>query len=76
MPAFPVSGLRSIDLVVPDLDRAVRFYAETWGLDLAAREGGSAWLRATGDDPHVLALHAGIAPALRSWWCATLGSAH
>ncbi|MBP0495179.1 VOC family protein [Pararoseomonas indoligenes] len=66
MPAFPVSGLRSVDLTVPDLDRAVGFYTATWGLDLSAREGGSAWLRATGDDDHVLALHAGARPALRS----------
>jgi len=63
---FPLSGLRSVDLVVPDLARAEAFYTATWGLAVAAREGGSLWLRGTGDDPHLLALHAGPAPGIRS----------
>lgn len=66
MTEFPVSTLRSVDLTVPDLDRAERFYTETWGLALAARHNGVIYLRATGDDHHVLALHPGPGPAIRS----------
>jgi catechol 2,3-dioxygenase len=66
MTSFPISALRSVDLIVPDLDRAERFYTETWGLDVADRAPGSLWLHATGGDHHVLALHAGTDPAIRS----------
>ena len=66
MTKFPVSTLRSVELTVPDLDQAERFYTETWGLALAARHDGVVYLRATGDDHHLLALHPGPAPAIRS----------
>ena len=66
MTEFPVSTLRSVDLTVPDLDRAERFYTATWGLAPAARHDGVVYLRATGDDHHVVALHPGPAPAIRS----------
>lgn len=61
MSAFPVTGLRSVELAVPDLDAAERFYSATWGLMPAAREAGRVWLRATGDDHHVLRLERGEA---------------
>ena len=63
---FPLTGLRSVDLVVPDLHAAVDFYTAVWGLHPADRRGGAAWLRGTGPDPHLLALHAGDRPAIRS----------
>jgi catechol 2,3-dioxygenase-like lactoylglutathione lyase family enzyme len=66
MAEFPVEGLRSVDFDVPDLPAAVAFYADVWGLQVVVRDGGSAWLRGTGTDPHILALHAGEAPAIRS----------
>ena len=66
MSQFPVTGLRSVDLVVPDLIAAIDFYAEVWGLGLVERSARSVWLRGTGDDPHLLALHAGDAAAIRS----------
>ena len=66
MSRFPVTGLRSVDFTVPDLDSALDFYTRVWGLHLADHAGGSAWLRGTGTDPHILALHAGNAPAIRS----------
>ena len=66
----PVPGalaitLRSVDLRVPDLEAARRFYTDVWGL--AAVEGGgpAVVLRATGADHHVLVLHQGEA-ALQS----------
>jgi catechol 2,3-dioxygenase len=66
MSEFPVSTLRSVDLVVPDLAQAERFYTEAWGLEIAARGDNAVYLRATGDDHHVLALHAGPQAAISS----------
>ncbi len=57
MSEFPVTAIRSVDLGVPDVTRAEAFYAETWGLAVVAREGSAVYLRATGRDHHVLALH-------------------
>ena len=58
MSEFPVTAIRSVDLGVPDVTRAEAFYVETWGLAVVAREGSAVYLRATGRDHHVLALHA------------------
>ena len=66
MASFPVTGLRSVDFVVPDLAAATRFYTEVWGLEVTARSPGSVWLRGTGSDAQLLALHAGGAAAMRS----------
>ena len=66
MAGFPVTGLRSVDIVVPDLAAAVAFYTDVWGLVVADRTSGSVWLRGTGDDPHLLALHAADTAAIRS----------
>lgn len=65
MTDFPVTALRSVDLLVPDLVAAERFYTQTWGLTPAARGDGATWLRATGADHHVVALRQGAA-AIRS----------
>lgn len=61
MPVFPVTALRSVELLVPDLAAAERFYGATWGLGVAAREAGRVWLHATGPDHHVLRLEEGPA---------------
>lgn len=66
----PVSGahavaLRSVDLMVPDLEAARRFYTQIWGLSAVDHAGPEVVLRATGSDHHVLVLHEG-APALHS----------
>ena len=66
MTYFPIEALRSVDVIVPDLGAAEAFYTGVWGLRVAARERGTVWLRASGTDPHVLALHAGSSPAIRS----------
>lgn len=57
MTRFPVTGLRSVDLGTPDLGRSEAFYRETWGLEGVAASDGAVYLRATGSDHHVLALH-------------------
>jgi catechol 2,3-dioxygenase-like lactoylglutathione lyase family enzyme len=64
MTRFPVTALRSVDLGTPDLDRSERFYTEVWGLEVVARHEGAIYLRASGSDHHVVALHASAGPAL------------
>lgn len=64
-----IESLRSVALTVPDLALAERFYTETWHLDVAARTEDALYLRATGADHHVLALHRGEPVAVR---CVTL----
>lgn len=58
-----VSGLRSIALTVPDLVLAEKFYTETWYLTVAARTADALYLRGTGADHHLLALHQAAGPA-------------
>jgi catechol 2,3-dioxygenase-like lactoylglutathione lyase family enzyme len=52
-----VSGIRGIALGVRDLDESVGFYRDCWGLEEVGRMGPTAYLRATGTEHHVLALH-------------------
>ncbi|MDP4595331.1 MAG: VOC family protein [Beijerinckiaceae bacterium] len=52
-----VNGLRSIELNVFNLKESTEFYKKAWGLDEVKMTGGSAYLRATGPNHHVLALH-------------------
>jgi catechol-2,3-dioxygenase len=54
---FPIVAIRSVAFGVPDLVRAEAFYTQTWGLSVCARHGDAVYLRATGNDHHVLALH-------------------
>ncbi len=54
-----IEGLRSVDLNVPDLAQAEHFYTQVWNLEVAAREDDALYLRGTGSDHHLLALHAG-----------------
>ncbi|MES2185071.1 MAG: VOC family protein [Pseudomonadota bacterium] len=58
-----ISGLRSVALDVPDLARAEDFYTRVWHLEVAERTPDALYLRGTGGDHHVLALHGGAAQA-------------
>ena len=53
-----IEALRSVALTVPDLAAAEAFYTTTWQLQLAARADGAVYLRGSGSDHHLLALHA------------------
>jgi catechol 2,3-dioxygenase len=53
-----IEALRSVALTVPDLAAAEAFYTSTWQLQLAAREDGVVYLRGSGSDHHLLAVHA------------------
>jgi len=48
MDDFPFIAIRSVDLGVPDMERAEAFYTRTWGLRVCARYGKIVYLRATG----------------------------
>ncbi|HET8931833.1 MAG TPA: VOC family protein [Polyangiales bacterium] len=52
-----ISGVRSVAIDVPDLERARAFYTEVWQLQLAADAAGVLYLRGSGTDHHLLALH-------------------
>lgn len=54
-----IAGLRSVALHVPDLAQAEDFYTRVWHLDVAARSAEAVYLRGTGPDHHLLALHRG-----------------
>jgi len=58
-----VAALRSVALDVPDLALAEKFFTEVWHLDVAARGPGALYLRGTGADHHLLALHEAAGPA-------------
>jgi catechol 2,3-dioxygenase len=66
MTRFPVIALRSLDLDTTDLKRSEQFYVDVWCLEVVARTADAVYLRATGPDHHVLALHAAGQVALRS----------
>lgn len=54
-----IEGLRSVALYVPDLAKAEDFYTRTWHLQVAHRGDGVIYLRGTGSDAYLLALHRG-----------------
>lgn len=54
---FPVAKIRSVEMGTPDIARSEEFYVAAWGLTLAARKDGVVYLRGTGQDHHILALH-------------------
>ena len=52
-----VTGLRSLNIGVTDLEAATRFYTDVWGLRLVERTSDAAYLRATGENYYVLGLY-------------------
>ena len=51
------SALRSVDIGLADVPAAEKFFTEVWKLSVAARVGEVVYLRGTGSDHHLLALH-------------------
>ena len=56
--AASVTGVRSVEFGVANLDESVRFYEDAWGLSIVERNG-SAYLRTTGPEHHAVVLHVG-----------------
>lgn len=52
-----IAALRSVALTVPDLAAAERFYTAVWRLSVQDRAAGVVYLRGSGADHHLLALH-------------------
>lgn len=52
-----IEGLRSVSLSVPDLDQAEAFYTSVWRLEVAHRGADALYLRGSGRDAYLLALH-------------------
>ena len=61
-----ISGLRSVELGVHDLQKSADFYRKVWALEDVAAEGDTIHLRGTGRDHHVLTLRE-RPRAARSW---------
>ena len=51
-----VTGVRSIELGVRDLQQSAEFYSKIWALEEVASEGDSIYFRGTGAEHHVLTL--------------------
>lgn len=64
---FPISGLRSVELEVPNIDVATSFYTEVWGLSEAGCEGDYLYLRCEGTDPYAVRLSEGEGPGILSY---------
>ena len=54
-----VTGLRSAEFQVPDLETATKFYEHNWGLEVADADADSIYLRGTGRAHHALVLREG-----------------
>ena len=51
-----VSALRSVEIGVPEVDAAEKFYTDTWLLTVAARSATTVYLRGAGAAHHLLSL--------------------
>ncbi len=51
-----VNALRSVEIGIPDVAAAEKFYVETWLLSVAARTATTVYLRGTGAPHHLLSL--------------------
>ena len=63
---FLVESLRSVDVGVPDVAAAETFFVHTLNLAVAGRAQGAVYLRGSGADQYLLALHPRPEPALLS----------
>jgi catechol 2,3-dioxygenase-like lactoylglutathione lyase family enzyme len=65
MPAGSIRGVRSVDLVVSNLEEAVRFYETVWGLQPVEARNDSRYFRGGLPYHHILGVHAGARPAIK-----------
>ncbi len=61
-----IHSLRSVDFGLPDVASAEQFFTGTWGLRVVDRSANTVYLRGTGTDHHLLALHRRDRPTLIS----------
>lgn len=55
-PVAALHSLRSVSLLVPDPDTMTDFYSGVWGLTPVEQGDGTAWLRGSGEEHHILHL--------------------
>ncbi|WP_137158277.1 VOC family protein [Rhizobium sp. FKL33] len=63
---FPITGLRSVELIAKDLAAAADFYSGPWGLQEVGRSAESVWLAGDGVDPYLVRIDAGLVDAIHS----------
>src|ERR1043166_6663573 len=51
-----VTGIRSVELGVANLDLSAAFYSHIWGLDPVVSDGDTIHLRANGSEHHIVTL--------------------
>src|ERR1043166_4507671 len=51
-----VTGIRSVELGVTNLDLSAAFYSHIWGLDPVVSDGDTVHLRANGSEHHIVTL--------------------
>ena len=51
-----VTGVRSVELGVRDLNESIKFYSDVWGLEIASTEGETIHMRGTGTEHHVVSM--------------------
>jgi catechol 2,3-dioxygenase len=56
MSSARITGLRSVELGVRDLEKSADFYRKVWGLEDVVAEGDTIHLRGTGTEHHVVTL--------------------
>ncbi len=56
MTSARVTGLRSVELGVPDLEKSAAFYRDVWGLEDVLATGDTIHMRGTAEEHHVLTL--------------------
>jgi catechol-2,3-dioxygenase len=61
-----LQALRSVEIALPELEAAEKFFTETWRLKVVDRYQGSIYLLGSGPVHHLLALHHHATPVLRS----------
>jgi catechol 2,3-dioxygenase len=71
-----VTALRGIEIGVPDLDLAARFYVDTWHLAELTRRQDAVYLRGTGAAHHILTLVRSEQPDVRAIEFSVADAAH
>lgn len=66
-----VTAVRAVDLAMPDVEAARRFFVNVWNLAPVLEESGMSYLRATGPAFHVLSLREAPTPAMIRIWLDT-----
>ena len=62
-----ITHLRGVELTDPAPEDVARFYVQVWGLERIPVDGESVYLRGTGPEHHILAIHPGSQTTVRGY---------